>query len=87
MAAVFTLRTKTVFAGGILTGLGLSAYAFGLWIWWVFEHLQHHMFILGVSRPRVFTAIVLLPAALVAIGVWMASLGSKESYPKENGYD
>jgi len=81
---VLTLRSKTIFAGGILTGLGLSAYAFGLWIWWMFEHLLHHMFIVGVSRPRVFIAIVLLPAALIAIGVWMASLGTKEASPEAN---
>ena len=79
MTAVLTLRSKTVFAGGILTGLGLSAYAFGLWIWWVFEHLMHHMFILGISKPRVFAAIVLLPAAVIATGVWLASHGSKEA--------
>jgi hypothetical protein len=70
---VLTLRAKTVFAGGILTGLGLSAYAFGLWIWWT----MHHMFIVGLSKPRVFTAIILLPTAVIAIGVWLASYGSK----------
>jgi hypothetical protein len=74
MTAVLTLRSKTVFAGGILTGLGLSAYAFGLWIWWTLSH----MFIMGISRPRVLTAIVLLPAAVIATGVWMAAYGSKE---------
>jgi hypothetical protein len=79
MTAVLTLRSKTVFAGGILTGLGLSAYAFGLWIWWTLGQLQHHMFILGVSRPRIFTAIILLPAAIIAIGIWMASYGNKET--------
>jgi hypothetical protein len=74
MTAVLTLRSKTVFAGGILTGLGLSAYAFGLWIWWTLRH----MFIVGVSQPRVFAAVVLIPAAIIAIGIWMASYGSKE---------
>jgi len=74
MTAVLTLRSKSVFAGGILTGLGLSAYAFGLWIWW----LLYHMFIVGVSKPRVFTAIILLPAAVIATGVWLASSRSKE---------
>ena len=74
MATVLTLRSKTVFAGGILTGLGLSAYAFGLWIWW----LLNHMYIVGISHTRIFTAIVLLPAAIIATGVWLASYGSKE---------
>jgi len=78
MAAVLTLRSKTVFAGGILTGLGLSAYVFGLWIWWTLSH----MFILGYSRPRVFAAIALLPTTLIAIGIWMASYGGKEERPE-----
>ena len=75
MAGMFTLRSKTVFAGGILTGLGLSAYVFGLWIWW----MLHRMFIMGVSRPRILTAIVLLPAAVIAIGIWLASYGRKQA--------
>jgi hypothetical protein len=79
IASVLTLRSKTVFAGGILTGLGLSAYAFGLWIWWTIEHLQHNIFIFGVSKSHVFTAIILLPATVIATGVWMASYGSKEA--------
>jgi hypothetical protein len=66
---VLTLRSKTVFAGGILTGIGLSAYAFGLWIWW----LLSRMYILSVSKPRVLIAIIILPAAMVASGVWLAS--------------
>jgi uncharacterized membrane protein len=79
MTAVLTLRSKTVFAGGILTGLGLSAYAFGFWIWRMIEYEFHHMFIMGVSKPRVFTAIVLFPAAVIAIGIWLATHGSKEA--------
>ena len=79
MAGMLTLRSKTVFAGGILTGFGLSAYAFDLWIWWTIEHMFHHMFIMGVSRPRIFIAVILLPAAIIAIGIWMASHGSKEA--------
>jgi len=80
---VLTLRSKTVFAGGILTGLGLSAYAFGLWIWWMLSR----MFILGYSRPRIFIAIAVLPAALVAIGIWMASYGSREEPAEGNQND
>ncbi len=38
---------------------------------------MHHMFIVGLSKPRVFTAIILLPTAVIAIGVWLASYGSK----------
>jgi hypothetical protein len=87
MTAVLTLRSKTIFAGGILAGIGLSAYAFGLWIWWTLEHIFHHMFIMGVSRPRVFTAIILLPAAIIAIGIWMASYGSKEPCQGEKRND
>jgi len=84
---VLTLRSKTVYAGGILTGLGLSAYAFGLWIWWMIEHVSHHIFIMGISKPRIFTAIILLPAAVIATGVWMASYGSKELWPEANRND
>lgn len=73
MTAVLTLRSKTAYAGGILTGLGLSAYGFGLYLWW----MMHHMFIVGISKPRIFMAIVLLPAAVIATGVWLASSGSK----------
>ena len=79
MAAVLTLRSKTVFAGGILTGLGLSAYAFGLWIWWMLGQLPHQMFIVGMSKPRVFTAIVLLPAAVIATGVGWPPSGAKNN--------
>jgi len=75
---VLTLRSKTVFAGGILTGLGLSAYAFGLWVWWMLEHVMHHMFIMGVSQTRLFIAVIFLPAVIIATGVWMAFHGSKE---------
>jgi hypothetical protein len=81
---VLSLRFKSVYAGGILTGLGLSAYAFGLWIWWMIEHISHHMFIVGVSRPRIFTAIILLPAAVIATGVWLAMNGSKDAIPGGN---
>jgi len=83
MTVVLTLRSKTVFAGGVLTGLGLSAYAFGLWIWWMLSH----MFIMGISKPRVFIAIVLLPAAVIATGVWLAINGSKETYTEANRND
>ena len=83
MTAVLTLRSKTIFAGGILTGLGLSAYAFGLWIWW----LLGHMFIFGVSRTRVLFAIILLPSMAIATGFWMASFGSKEHVAQADSHD
>jgi len=80
---VLTLRSKSVFAGGILTGIGLSAYAFGLWIFW----LLHHLVILGVSQLRVFIAIILLPTAVIATGVWLALYASKDAASETSTHD
>jgi hypothetical protein len=74
MACMPPYRAKLLFAGGILTGTGLSAYAFGLWIW----SMLSHMFIMGVSRPRIFIAVVIIPGAMIAAGIWMAWSQTKE---------
>ena len=71
MTAMHEYRPKLLYAGGLLTGVGLSGCAFGLWI----VTLMHRMFIANISTPRLFLAVAISPAVMVAFGVWMAWSG------------